>query len=69
MARPQSRNTLQPGMWPGMLAAKFTRTRRVNPGPTRGSAVRSHLAASRPVVFLQYLAAIAIVEAVKTYDN
>lgn len=28
----------------------------------------AHLAASRPIVFLQYLAAIAIVEAVKTYD-
>ncbi|KAL2266020.1 hypothetical protein VTJ83DRAFT_5372 [Remersonia thermophila] len=28
----------------------------------------AHLAASRPIVFIQYLAAIAIVEAVKTYD-
>lgn len=29
----------------------------------------AHLAASRPIVFLQYLAAIAVVEAVKSYDN
>ncbi|KDN64594.1 putative biotin-protein ligase [Colletotrichum sublineola] len=29
----------------------------------------AHLAASHPVVFIQYLAAIAIVEAVKTYDD
>ncbi|KAI0014873.1 class II aaRS and biotin synthetase [Xylariomycetidae sp. FL0641] len=28
----------------------------------------AHLAPSRPIVFIQYLAAIAIVEAVKTYD-
>jgi biotin--protein ligase len=28
----------------------------------------AHLAASRPIVFIQYLAALAIVEAVKTYD-
>jgi biotin--protein ligase len=28
----------------------------------------AHLAASRPVVFLQYLAAIAVAEAVKSYD-
>ncbi|KAI0129688.1 biotin-protein ligase [Xylariales sp. AK1849] len=29
----------------------------------------AHLAPSRPIVFIQYLAAIAIVEAVKTYDK
>ncbi|KAI1814207.1 class II aaRS and biotin synthetase [Poronia punctata] len=29
----------------------------------------AHLAASRPIVFIQYLAAIAIVEAIKTYDK
>lgn len=29
----------------------------------------AHLAASRPIVFIQYLAAVAIVEAVKTYDK
>ncbi|KAL2760039.1 hypothetical protein ACRALDRAFT_1073927 [Sodiomyces alcalophilus JCM 7366] len=29
----------------------------------------AHLAASRPVVFLQYLAAIAVVEAIQTYDK
>ncbi|KAH6617762.1 biotin-protein ligase [Chaetomium sp. MPI-SDFR-AT-0129] len=29
----------------------------------------AHLATSRPIVFLQYLAAIAIVEAVKSYDD
>ncbi|ROT42564.1 biotin-protein ligase [Sodiomyces alkalinus F11] len=29
----------------------------------------AHLAASRPLVFLQYLAAIAVVEAIQTYDQ
>ncbi|KAI0477447.1 class II aaRS and biotin synthetase [Xylariaceae sp. FL0804] len=29
----------------------------------------AHLAASRPIVFLQYLAAVAVVQAVKTYDR
>lgn len=29
----------------------------------------AHLAASRPIVFLQYLAAIAVVEAIQTYDK
>jgi len=28
----------------------------------------AHLAASRPIVFIQYLAAVAIVQAIKTYD-
>jgi biotin--protein ligase len=28
-----------------------------------------HLAASRPIVFIQYLAAVAIVQAIKTYDK
>ncbi|TRX94271.1 hypothetical protein FHL15_004738 [Xylaria flabelliformis] len=28
-----------------------------------------HLAASRPIVFIQYLAAVAIVQAIKTYDT
>lgn len=29
----------------------------------------AHLAATRPIVFIQYLAAVAIVEAIKTYDK
>ncbi|KAH6647805.1 biotin-protein ligase [Truncatella angustata] len=29
----------------------------------------AHLAASRPIVFIQYLAAVAIVEAIKSYDK
>ncbi|KAI0203631.1 class II aaRS and biotin synthetase [Astrocystis sublimbata] len=29
----------------------------------------AHLAASRPIVFIQYLAAVAIVQAIKTYDT
>jgi biotin---protein ligase len=28
-----------------------------------------HLAASRPIVFIQYIAAVAIVEAIKSYDR
>lgn len=29
----------------------------------------AHLAASRPIVFIQYLAAVAIVEAIRSYDT
>lgn len=29
----------------------------------------AHLAASRPVVFIQYIAAVAMVEAIQSYDS
>lgn len=29
----------------------------------------AHLAASRPIVFIQYIAAVAIVEAIRSYDQ
>ncbi|UKZ76383.1 hypothetical protein TrVFT333_004086 [Trichoderma virens FT-333] len=52
-----------------------SRTRKQRLGRTPGSLLFStvinhpaHLAASRPIVFIQYIAAVAIVEAIRSYD-